>query len=216
MSLSTNDAELIARAIESRLGDVYTAEIGRVEKYYPATQTADVAPTVRRAVPTGPESDPKLEDLPVVPNVPVLFPRGGAFTVSWPINKGDHVVLLVMSRAFGQWRKTGKTSDPGDLRQHHLGNAVALPMLAPNAGVMPEAQAGANAFTIAGPLIVLGAADATDFAALASKCDSNFTMIKSAISGATPTSGDGGAALKSAIVGALNFEPVACEKVKIK
>lgn len=212
----TTDAELLRLAIESRLGDVYTALPGRVESYDAASQTADVAPTVRRAVPTGPETPPKLEDIPVIPNVPILFPRGGAFSVTWPLEKGDHVLLVVMTYAFAQWRKSGKTADPGDLRLHHVNNAVAIPILAPNGGAVPEAQASANSFTIVGPLLTLGAADASDFAALASKVDANFNMVKTAISGATPTSGDGGAALKSAIVSALNFEPVACERVKIK
>lgn len=211
MSLSTGDAELIRLAIESRLGDVYTALPGRIESYDAATQTADVAPTVRRAVPTGPEGAPKLEDIPVIPNVPILFPRGGAFSVTWPLEKGNHVVLIFMTYALAQWRKTGKTADPGDLRLHHVNNAVAIPILAPNGQAVPEAQASANSFTIVGPLITLGAADATDFAALASKVDANFNKVLAALNSAKDST-------NATLTYGSPFspDPVACERVKIK
>lgn len=208
------ESEVIRRAIESRLGDVYTALPGRVESYDPSSQTADVAPCVKRPVPTA-NGDIILEKMPIIPNVQILFPRGGAFTISWPIAKGDHVLLVFMTYAIGQWRKTGETSPPGDLRMHHLSNAIAIPILAPNAGALPESQAGDNAYIIAGPMIKLGAADATDFAAMSSKVNSNFNAITNLFSSWTPVPNDGGAALKTAAT-ALSFDSVACSNVKVK
>lgn len=221
MSLSVEIQELISQAIESRLGDLYTTLPGRVEKYYPATQTADVAPTIKRPIPTR-EGDIRLEDLPVCPNVPVCFPRGGLISISWKLNKGDHVLLLFSTLSLAQWRKSGKTSAPGDLRMHHLGNALAIPILAPNTGAFSEARADEDALIMVGPMIKLGTEDAEDFAALSSKVDSNFQKVVHAITTAAVATGaaDGGAGYKANLTillqGSDSPEPVACERVKIK
>ena len=214
MALTVTDVDLIQRALESRLGDVYTALPGRVESYDPKTQCADVLPLVKRPLPTA-DGDIVSEDLPIVPNVPICFPRGGAFTISWPIAPGDSVLLIVTTYAIGGWRASGKSSEAGDVRLHSLGSSVAIPVLAPNSGALPEAQAADNAFIIVGPMLKLGTADASDFAALASKCDSNYQKVKDLFSGWNPVPNDGGAALKAASA-SLSFDPVGCSRVKIK
>lgn len=212
-----SEAELIQRALEARLGDVYTAGPGIVQSYDPATQTADVLPGIQRAVGTT-DGGVAFEDLPIVPNVKVCFPSGGPFKISWPINKGDSVILVHTQYATGQWRQgdNSQTVAPGDLRLHSLGSAFALPMLALDSAAVPNAQASQNAFIMTGPLFIFGDSDTTDFAAIARLVDANFKTIHDAISAATPVANDGGAALKASILSALSFQPTACTKVKIK
>jgi hypothetical protein len=220
--IAPTEQELIARALESRLGDVYTAGPGIVQAYDPATQTADVLPAVKRPLPTA-DGDTVYEDLPIVPNVKVCFPSGGAFQVTWTISPGDSVLLVCCNFAIGQWRTgdNSQTVPPGDLRLHHLGSAFALPFLAIDSKAVPNAQASQNAFIIAGPLVVLGDQGATDFAALASKVDANFKAITDALGGCTPSPPSGPDAgepgllsVKTALSSAL--PSVACSKVKIK
>ncbi len=214
MSLSVNDVDLIQRALESRLGDVYTALPGRVESYDPVTQCADISPQVKRPLPTS-EGDTVYEALPVVTNVPICFPRGGGFTVSWPISVGDTVLLVCTTYAIGLWRASGEVAEAGDIRLHGLGSAVAIPALAPNSGVLPQSQAEDNAFIITGPMVKLGAADASDFASGATQTDQNFSTIQSAITGVTASPQETGlAALQGLLSNA--FPSVACTKVKIK
>lgn len=61
-------------------------------------------------------------------------------------------------------------------------------------------------------LIKVGAA-AEQFAAMAGKVTDQFTRLKTSISGATPVTGDGGAALQTSIIAALNVPPVWPESV---
>lgn len=212
-------AEILRRAIESRLGDLYTAGVGEIQAYYPDTQTADIAPVVRRPLPT--EDDVIVyEDLPILPNVPVLFPRGGAYSITWPLVKGDFCDLLIQTYSFAQWRQSGETSDAGDIRPHHLGNAIAIPGLAPNANPIDPAQASAAAIIIEGPAIWLGK-DATEFIALAGKVDAQLTALKTKFAAWTPVAGDGGAALKTLLTALISGPPawpasVAASKAKAK
>lgn len=211
------EAELIARALESRLGDVYTAMPGIVQAYYPADQTADILPGVQRAIGTT-DDGIAYEDLPIIPNVKVCFPRGGAFQISWPLNAGDSVILICSTYATAEWRQgdNSQTVAPGDLRLHSLGSAFCLPNLAIDSAAIPNAQASQNAFIIAGPMIILGAANATDAPSLASVVDANFKAVHDAIAGATTVPNDGGAALKTAILAALSFQATKASNVKIK
>lgn len=215
--LPPTEAELIARALESRLGDVYTAGPGIVQAYDPATQTADVLPAVKRGIGTL-EDEIAYEDLPIVPNVKVCFPRGGPFQITWPLSKGDSVLLVCCNFAIGQWRQgdNSQTVAPGDLRLHGLGSAFALPILAIDSAAVSNAQASQNAFIIAGPLIILGDANTTDFAPIARLVDAQFKTVHDAIAGAVAVPNDGGANLKATILAALTFQPTASTSVKIK
>lgn len=211
-------AELLQRVLDARAAEILTAIPGVIVSYDSTKQAADILPVVRRALTD--ENDKIVhEDLPIVPNVPILFPSGGGYSVTWPLVKGDPVDLIVQTYAFAQWRQANEVSDPGDLRLHSLGNCMAIPGGRPNATLIPNTQAGANAYIIEGPEIRLGA-DATDFVALASKVLAELTEIKAAISAAATTPGDGGAAFKAAILSHLTAHTfpnsVAATKAKAK
>lgn len=195
-------AEVIRRAIDSRALDLHVALPGRVEKYDAATQTAEVLPMVRRAI-VDEDGDVQHEDLPPIPNVQIAFPRGGGFSATWPLDKGDHVLLVFNSWATGQWRETGDISDPIDLRKHSLSNPVAIPGVAPKREVLPT-DAAAAVIEVAGTATELkvGAA-ASSFVSLDDKVQTRLGEIYTAISGAAVAAGDGGATLKSAIIAAL-------------
>lgn len=140
-------AEVIREAITSRLLDVHTALPGRVEKYDAATQTADVLPMVVRSVPAR-AGGYDTEELPVIPNVPLAWPRGGGCALHFPIEKGDFVLLVFSEAATSQWRESGDLSEPGDLRRHHLSYPFAIPGIAPNAGKLADAPASDEAVVL--------------------------------------------------------------------
>lgn len=215
MSARPTLAEVQRRAIQSYLGDVFTAIVGRVETYDAARQTADLTPMVRRPLPTEDE-DVTYEELPIIPNVPVLFPRGGGFSITWPIVPGNFLQLIVESLSISQWRRSGEISDSGDIRQNHLGSCVAIAGLGPNSDPIDSSQAGANALILEGPEIRLGK-DATQHVALA---EAMFTFIHDMISSGIPVANDGGAALQTAwklyITNHTSPNPFAATKAKAK
>lgn len=123
-TLATN----IKQGIESRLKDLHTALPGIVESFDAATQLATVQPAIRRIFITR-EGDREIlvpSDLPLLINVPVIFPRGGGFSLTFPVAKGDECLLVFCERAIDSWHQTGKVRKPDARRFHSLSDATAF------------------------------------------------------------------------------------------
>ncbi len=119
--------ELLELAIKSFLGDLHTALPGRVEEYSPDAQKVDVKPLIKRRI-VHEDGTELLEELPIIPDVPVLFPRSAGFFMSFPIVRGDLVMLHFVERSIDKYLETeGEDTDPDEFRTHDLTDAVAVP-----------------------------------------------------------------------------------------
>lgn len=133
--------ELLELVLDHRLRGLHTSMPGEVQSYDASTQTADILPQLKRQTPDG-EGGFTAEDLPVLPGVPVCFPRGGGCFMSFPLQKGDFVLVVFAERAIGNWRQKGEASNPGDLRMHTLAGAQAIPCnLYPSSQALQSADA---------------------------------------------------------------------------
>lgn len=198
-------AEIFREASDSRLSDVHVAMPGRVVSYDRATSTANVLPMVRRAISDNAGAT-QHEELPVIPNVRVLFPKGGAFNMTWDLEAGDFVLLVICSSAIGHWRETGDVADPVDLRRHDLSHAVAIPGIGAKANVLPVDPAGVPLITV--PLMKIdGSLNVgillAEAVALASKVETFLGDLATSIQNGVPGGADGGAALQTSILGLL-------------
>jgi len=190
-------AEIIRSALDARLLDLHVALPCRVESYDATAQTVEVMPLVRRAI----EDDigeTQHEDLPKLPNVPVLFPRSAAFSATWPLAPGDTVLVVFCSSAIGNWRESGDLADPGDLRRHDLSHAIAIPGIAPDGDTIPTSSTAA-VLEVNPPAthVEVGSTSAT-FVALAALVESLVDDLADAILNAAVTPNDGGAGLQTA------------------
>lgn len=171
--------------------DMHTCLIARVQSYDAARQVADLVPVVRHAV-EQPDGTTAYEELPVLPHVPIAFPRAGAWFLSMPLAAGDFVVVHVLDASSEHWRAgDGSAQFPGDVRRRSLGSCVAYP-----ANFYPGARALANA---SGTDLVLGKDDGTrivikpsaagvvevaggaDFVALAGATDTQLAALRAAV-----------------------------------
>lgn len=167
----------------------------------------DLKPLVDRPV----DSDSQgvvFEELPAIPNVPVFYLQAGPFSLTFPLEKGMTGLYLGLTYSHDEWFAKGERTQPGDTRVQHLGNGIFLP------GVTSDALISAYVddpdCVIHGKIVRIGG-DATDFAALASKCDQNFSDIFTTFGSLTAPSGGG------AVTG-TPYSPTAtaCENLKIK
>ncbi len=130
-------ADLLLRAFRNKLGEVNVAVPGIVDRYDPAEQRADVRPTIRRVYSDGERLDP-----PVIVDVPVLWPRSGGASLTFPVRRGDPVLLVVCDRSIERWlTQGGELRSPGDPRRHSLDDAVAVPGLVPFSELDPAPPA---------------------------------------------------------------------------
>lgn len=116
--------EVIENAIRRASEDLHTFMPGRIESYDYRTQKATVKPLLKKRY-----LDGDVLELPVLGNVPVIFPRTGTAGITFPVKKGDKVGLIFAERSLERWYLTGEDSEPGDRRRYDLSDAVAIPGL---------------------------------------------------------------------------------------
>lgn len=123
-SLASN----IQQGVENRLKDLHTAMPGIVQAFDASTQLASVQCAIKRLFITRTNAEETLTavDLPPLINVPVIFPRGGGFSLTFPVQPGDECLLVFCERAIDLWHETGATEVPNAKRFHALSDAVAL------------------------------------------------------------------------------------------
>lgn len=170
-------AEAIRRALEARASEICTAIPARVESYDPATQRCSAQPLIRRGYEdeTGAR---QVERLPVVTDVPVVFPGAGAYSITFPVAKGDTVLLVFSQASLDKWLQSGKDIDPLDDRRHSLTDAIAIPGL--RHAAHPEGGSAAGALVLTAPAIHAGGTAAL---ALASELEGLRAAIADALNG---------------------------------
>lgn len=96
---------------------------GIVQSFDPETCTCTVQPAI-----AGQGVDETL-----LMDVPVIFPRGGGCTITFPVKAGDECLVIFSDRCIDFWWQNGGVQEPVDPRQHDLSDAFAL--------VGPQSQA---------------------------------------------------------------------------
>lgn len=121
-----NLTEFVERMIHQRVMELHTAAPGIVTKYTPEKQTADVQVAIKRKT----LADGKTMAVPILKNIPVLFPRTGKSHIHFPLEKGDSVLLIFLERNIDPWLTSdGKSIVDPDKRArfHDYNDCVCLP-----------------------------------------------------------------------------------------
>lgn len=128
MNTTPDLRDVLAAFLGGERNDINVAMPGRVESYDAATQRASVQPLIQAAR-VDEDGDRISETLPVVHEVPVVFPGCGAYSITFPIAKGDGVLLVFSQGALDRWLDRGGIVDPEDDRRHSINDAIAIPGL---------------------------------------------------------------------------------------
>jgi len=128
MSLGAAIGALVRDAVKAALLDVHTSFPARVESVRRdgTGWLVDVKPQGLRHLPKR-GGGTVTEELPVIPDVPMLWPVAGGWGMSMPIEAGDHVLVVASEHAIGEWRSRGEVCDPGLRGRHDLNGCFALP-----------------------------------------------------------------------------------------
>lgn len=139
--LSGREDSAIAEYVETRLREVRTLIPGIIISFDGPTQTAQVQPAIKRVFVTkNPGQDAVVTQVAIPPcvNVPVRFPRGGGFVLTFPVQAGDECILHFSDRAIDFWYQNGGIQLPSEYRMHHLSDAFATVDVASQPNVIPN------------------------------------------------------------------------------
>jgi len=139
-------ANVVDYRVEKRLADVHTAIPGRVLAYDAAKQKVDVQPLVQVSY-VNEDDETITVQLPVVTDVPVMFPGAGGYRITFPVKAGDQdgdtVLLVFAESSIDTWLANGGIVDPRDDRRFHLTDGIALLGLRDYAHALASASADA-------------------------------------------------------------------------
>jgi hypothetical protein len=219
-SRSPDNIEVLRRVLDVASSEMFVALPGKVEKYDPVLQKADVKPLIQKPF-VFEDGDEDLDELPVLTDVPVMFPRGGGYFLSLPIEPGDNVLLVFCDMSIDSFMVStgGVDTNPVDLRTHDISDAVAIPGFYPfpknikdligsgaafgkEQGVMMRATGSAM------EVVTAGAPSASDFVAMSAKVDALWLAVTVFLATwVAPKTPDGGVALAAALNQAILNSP---------
>ncbi len=143
-------ADILLQAIENHMLDVHTAIPAVVVSYDATKQRVSVQPLIKQA--RRDQTDERVVDeLPVITDVPVEFPGSGAFSITWPIKKGDTGMLQFCEGSIDKWKTRGGVVDPNDDRRFNLSDAVFHPGVRSFKSPIPSAGVHASAMVVRAP-----------------------------------------------------------------
>lgn len=215
-------ADVIKAAIHYREFDLHVAMPGRIKSYDASTQLADVEVCINPTLKA--DGGDEVIVLGVISNVPIKFPGGGGYFLSFPLEAGDGVELTFHDRSIDDWLEKGGVVDIDDQRMHHLSDASAFPGLRAKPDALTSAHASklvigkdgdpSMQITIDGTTIKLSD-NATGFVALATQLNQILSALYSVVTSNCAAPGSplvGSAALLLAYP--TGFPSVAATKVK--
>ena len=65
--------------------------------------------------------------LPLLVDVPVVFPRGGGCSLTFPLAVGDECLVIFSDRCIDFWWQSGGIQEPVSDRMHHLADCFVIP-----------------------------------------------------------------------------------------
>jgi hypothetical protein len=78
---------------------------------------------------TMPDETVQDKDMPILQDVPICHLGGGGVVLTFPIAKGDEVLLNHAARPIDTWFQSGGSQPQIDARMHHMSDAIAVPGL---------------------------------------------------------------------------------------
>lgn len=127
----TTPTDILRNSIYSVLNNVHTCLPGIIKSFDPNTSSATIQPALNKNFVSG------EIPMPILENVPVMFPRGSNFSISYPIAIGDYCLIIFCERSIDLWKGVGGQVTPNDRRKFDLSDAIAIPGLLPLIGNFP-------------------------------------------------------------------------------
>lgn len=197
--------------------DIHVMLPGKIISYDATSQKAVVQALVKGRFVDEDGETIKVEDLPPIHEVPVVFVGPARGRMTWPVDAGDLCEIRFASSSLARWLRTsaGPSVDPGEDRRHDLTDAICQVGLHTPASPPTDAPQDAVVIHVSGGVgIKLGSSAASMKAATNDDLAQLVNILSTA--GTGPGSGDAAiAALQSYLTGHASF-PAGSSKVLVE
>lgn len=120
-----DEEEARRAAFDAMRSGLWTSLPGIVQSFDPVACTAVIQPATRGRV-TGTDGVVAEVDMPLLVDVPVIFPHSREFALTFPIMADDECKVWFACRCIDGWWQSGGVQPPLDLRMHDLSDGFAL------------------------------------------------------------------------------------------
>lgn len=124
-AMAHEQEEVDAMLQQSHQASIYTALPGIITGVNLDALTVTVQPAIKGII-TQKNGVRNVVAMPLLPDVPIYFPRGGGYTLTFPIAVGDECLVVFSSRCIDSWWQSGGVQSPTELRMHDLSDGFAL------------------------------------------------------------------------------------------
>lgn len=121
-----DNQEALRLAFDGHQAQVWTALPAIIESFNPGAVTCVAQPAIKAQV-RAPDGSTQWVALPLLLDCPVIFPRGGGCTLTFPVAAGDECLVIFASRCIDAWWTAGGIQVQSELRMHDLSDGFALP-----------------------------------------------------------------------------------------
>ena len=122
---SPTQLQIIKDAVNAAIANLWTCLPCEVLEYDAGAVTVNVQPLIKIPVYL-PDGEVETVELPMLLDVPVMFPCAGGFTITHPIQKGDECLVNFADRNIDLWWQSGGIQNPFDTRKHDLSDGFAF------------------------------------------------------------------------------------------
>lgn len=119
---SSNPENAVDSQVTNNIKNIHTSIPAKVVSFNSANQTVTLQAQIKQLM-----KDGKTVDIPPLLDVPVSFPRGGGYAVTYPLTAGDEGIALFSERCIDGWHSSGSSTEPMDYRYHDLSDAMFIP-----------------------------------------------------------------------------------------
>lgn len=121
---------------------LWTALPGIIQSFDPVAMTCEVQPSIQGKM-INEDGSVSVVNLPLLLDCPVIFPRGGGCSLTFPLKAGDECLVVFADRAIDIWWQQGGVQPPAETRMHDLSDGFAIPGPYSQVQVIPDVSTNA-------------------------------------------------------------------------
>jgi hypothetical protein len=114
--------EVLRRAMETEMWNLRVSCPGIIQDYDSTTQTATIQPAIRERISI--YGNLTWKQLPLLVNVPVIFPGNSNYSITYPAVKGDECIVFFMDNCYDASWQNGGIQNQVELRRHDLSDGM--------------------------------------------------------------------------------------------